>query len=103
MLVSVTRLGLQPAEQRVEEAKLKLREAEVAAEQVKLALDVIGLQERKAAVGLRDGGSWEGRTSPHPFDPSRRRDTPAPPQDEREKRRDSRPSGRAADDPCRSS
>jgi len=40
---------LRPAEQRVEEARLKLREAEVAAEQVKLALKAIGLQERKAA------------------------------------------------------
>ena len=39
---------LRPAEQRVEEARLKLREAEVAAEQVKLALKAIGLQERKA-------------------------------------------------------
>ena len=39
---------LRPAQQRVEEAKLKLREAEVAEEQVKLALDTIGLQERKA-------------------------------------------------------
>lgn len=39
---------LRPAHQRVEEAKLKLREAEVAEEQVKLALDAIGLQERKA-------------------------------------------------------
>ncbi len=39
---------LRPAEQRVEEAKLRLREAEVAAEQVKLALDAIGLQERRA-------------------------------------------------------
>lgn len=39
---------LRPARQRVEEAKLKLREAEVAEEQVKLALDAIGLQERKA-------------------------------------------------------
>lgn len=29
---------MRPAEQRVEKAKLKLREAEVAAEQVKLAL-----------------------------------------------------------------
>jgi hypothetical protein len=63
MLVSVTRLGLQPAEQRVEEAKLKLREAEVAAEQVKLALDVIGLQEQGAAVGLGDCAFQEGRTS----------------------------------------
>lgn len=39
---------LRPAHQRVEEAKLRLREAEVAEEQVKLALDAIGLQERKA-------------------------------------------------------
>ena len=39
---------LRPAEHRVEEARLKLREAEVAAEQVKLALEAIGLQERKA-------------------------------------------------------
>ncbi len=39
---------LRPAEQRVEQAKLKLREAEGAAEQVKLALEAIGLQERKA-------------------------------------------------------
>lgn len=39
---------LRPARQRVEEAKLRLREAEVAEEQVKLALDAIGLQERKA-------------------------------------------------------
>ena len=39
---------LRPAEQRVEEAKLKLREAEVAAEQVKLALDAIILKERQA-------------------------------------------------------
>ncbi len=39
---------LRPADQRVEEAKLKLREAEGAAEQVKLALEAIGLQERKA-------------------------------------------------------
>lgn len=39
---------LRPARQRVEEAKLRLREAEVAEEQVTLALDAIGLQERKA-------------------------------------------------------
>ena len=39
---------LRPAHQRVEEAKLKLREAEVAEEQVKLTLGAIGLQERKA-------------------------------------------------------
>src|SRR3972149_2236989 len=39
---------LRPARQRVEEAKLKLREAEVAEEQVKLTLGAIGLQERKA-------------------------------------------------------
>jgi len=39
---------LRPAEQRVEEARLKLREAEVAAEQVKLALKAISLEERKA-------------------------------------------------------
>ncbi len=39
---------LRPAQQRVEEAKLKLREAEVAEEQAKLTLDAIGLQERKA-------------------------------------------------------
>ena len=39
---------MRPAEQRVEEAKLMLREAEVAAEQVKLALRGIGLEERKA-------------------------------------------------------
>lgn len=50
-------------------------------EQDKRALDAIGLEEQGAAVGLRDGALWEGRTSPHP--PSRRRDTPAPPQDER--------------------
>jgi len=40
---------LQPAEQRVEEARLKLREAAVAAEQVKLALKAIGLEEQGAA------------------------------------------------------
>ena len=40
---------LQPAEQRVEEARLKLREAEVPAEQVKLALKAIGLEEQGAA------------------------------------------------------
>jgi len=40
--------AMRPAEQRVEEAKLRLREAEVAAAQVKLALDAIGLQERRA-------------------------------------------------------
>ncbi len=39
---------LRPAHQRVEEAKLKLREAEIAAQQVRLALDTIGLQEQKA-------------------------------------------------------
>jgi hypothetical protein len=39
---------LRPGEQRVEEARLKLRDAEVAAEQVKLALEAISLQERKA-------------------------------------------------------
>ena len=39
---------LRPAHQRVEEVKLKLREAEAAEEQVKLALDAMGLQERKA-------------------------------------------------------
>ena len=48
VLVSITRLGMRPAEQRVEEARLKLREAEVAAEQVKLALKAIGLENRKA-------------------------------------------------------
>jgi len=40
--------AMRPAEHRVEEARLKLREAEVAAEQVKLALKAIGLEERKA-------------------------------------------------------
>jgi hypothetical protein len=39
---------LRSAEQRVEEARLKLREAEVAGEQVKLALEAISLEERKA-------------------------------------------------------
>lgn len=39
---------LRPAQQRVEEVKLRLREAEVAEEQVQLALDTIGLKERKA-------------------------------------------------------
>jgi hypothetical protein len=39
---------LRPAQQRVEEAKLKLREAEVAEEQVKLALGAIELQGRRA-------------------------------------------------------
>jgi hypothetical protein len=42
---------MRPAEQRVEEAKLMLREAEVAAEQVKLALKAISLEEKVAAVG----------------------------------------------------
>ena len=40
--------AMRPAEQRVEEAKLRLRQAEVAAEQVKLEVDTIALQERKA-------------------------------------------------------
>jgi len=57
---------LWPAEQRVEEAKLKLREAEVAAEQVKLALEAIGLEEQGAAVGLGDGALRERRASAHP-------------------------------------
>ncbi len=39
---------LRPGEQRVEETKLELWEAEVAGEHVKLGLDAIGLQERKA-------------------------------------------------------
>ena len=56
---------LRPAEQRVEEARLKLREAEVAAEQVKVALKAIGLQEQGAAVGLGDGALREGRASPY--------------------------------------
>jgi hypothetical protein len=38
------------------------------AAQVKLALKAIGLEEQGAAVGLGDGGLWEGRTSPHPFE-----------------------------------
>ncbi len=75
---------LRPAEQRVDEAKLKLREAEVAAEQVKLALEVIGLQEQGAAVGLGDGDLRERRASGRPFDPSRR--PCGPPQAERERR-----------------
>jgi len=40
--------AMRPAEQRVEEAKLRLRQAEVAAEQVKLEVDTIALQERKS-------------------------------------------------------
>ncbi len=40
--------AMRPAEQRVEEAKLRLRQAEVTAEQVKLEVDTIALQERKA-------------------------------------------------------
>jgi hypothetical protein len=40
--------SMRPAEQQVEEAKLRLRQAEVAAEQVKLEVDTIALQERKA-------------------------------------------------------
>src|SRR3990170_4603804 len=40
--------AMRPAEQRVEEAKLRLRQAEVAAEQVKLEGDTIALQERKS-------------------------------------------------------
>ena len=99
---------------RVEEAKLRLREAEAAAEQVKLKVDTIALQERKAVVGLGDGAFRERCASAHPPTilrdgatpprllrmngpgacpirpglrsiryPSRRRDTPAPPQDER--------------------
>ncbi len=40
--------AMRPAEARVEEAKLRLREAEVAAEHVKLEVDTIALQERKA-------------------------------------------------------
>ena len=80
------------------------------AEQVKLALEAIGLQEQGAAVGLwvmalfgkgaplalsavvhKYGDVFSGRIefrSPSfdalrtGFDPSRRRDTPAPPQDE---------------------
>jgi hypothetical protein len=39
---------LRPSEQRLEEANLKPWEAEVAAEQVKLALEAIELQERRA-------------------------------------------------------
>jgi hypothetical protein len=38
------------------------------AEQVKLALEAIGLEEQGAAVGLGDGGLWERRASPHPFE-----------------------------------
>ena len=84
----------------MEEAKLRLREAEAAAEQVKLKVDTIALQERKAAVGLGGGAVREGRASPHPFIPSRRpygapqgerslsfetalRDASGPPQDDR--------------------
>ena len=66
---------LRLVEQHVEEARLKLREAEVTAEQVKLALE---------AIGVGDGAVREMRASPDPLDPSRRRDTRAPPQDDRD-------------------
>jgi hypothetical protein len=39
-------------EQRVEEAKLKLRETEVVPAQVKLAKEALGLQERRAIEGF---------------------------------------------------
>jgi hypothetical protein len=45
---------------------VNLLDAEVAAEQVKLALEAICLEERKAAVGLGDGALRERRGSPHP-------------------------------------
>jgi hypothetical protein len=45
---------------------VNLLEAEVAAEQVKLALDVIGLQEQGAAVDLRNGTLRERRASAQP-------------------------------------
>jgi len=54
---------MRPAEQRVEEAKLMLRGANVTAEQLKLALKAIGLEEQGAAVGLGDGALREGRAS----------------------------------------
>src|SRR3990172_5938510 len=55
--------AMRPAEQRVEEARLKLREAEV------------------AAVGLGDDVVREGRASPHLFDPSRCRENFAAPEE----------------------
>ena len=89
---------LRPAEHRVEETRLKLREAEGAAEQVKLALEAIGLQEQGAAVGLGGGALREGRASGRPFDPSTGLGQPSRqpvglPQAERERRQDSLPSG----------
>ena len=68
---------------------VNLLEANLAAEQVKLALEVICLEEWKVAVGAGDGALREGRASPHPpsmglrtgFDPSRRRENTAPPQE----------------------
>lgn len=68
MLVSITRLGMRLAEHRVDEARLKLREAEVAAEQVKLALKAIGLEEQGAAVGLGNGTLRDRRASAHSFE-----------------------------------
>ena len=41
--------AMRRVEQRVEEAKVKLREAPVVTDRVRLALEVIGLQERKVA------------------------------------------------------
>ena len=52
----------------MEEAKLRLREVEAAAEQVKLKVDMIALQERKAVVGLGDGILRERRACVNPFE-----------------------------------
>jgi hypothetical protein len=57
MLVSITRLGMRPAEQRVEEANWRRRRSAC---------------RSRGAVGLGDGALREGCASGRPFDPSRR-------------------------------
>src|SRR3989304_5612316 len=72
-------------------------------EQVKLALEAIGLEEQGAAVGLGDGVLREERASDRPFDPSTGLGQPTRqpvglPQAERERGRGSRSSGRAGEE-----
>jgi len=47
---------------------VNLLELKVAAEQGKLALEAIGLEELGAAVGLGDGAVREGRACTHSFE-----------------------------------